>query len=214
MFPPLLKEGQKVSPQKMVLTSATILLRTPGLPFSFKVNLNEVIIMMIVEALKKVKYLERKASDLRKLVSENCAKSTMETDKYTNQSSKISEWLQSHSDIIKEILYLRICIQKTNLVTSVSIELGGKIVKKSIAAWIHRRRNLAELEVLMQQCLTDRGIREGLGKGPSGDEVNIKIVRFYDPVDRDNKLELFVSEPSIIDGSLEVAAAITPLIED
>ncbi|MBE9572557.1 MAG: hypothetical protein IMF11_18180, partial [Proteobacteria bacterium] len=126
---------------------------------------------------------------------------------------QVDSWVQAHSDILKEILRLRIAIQQTNLVTRVTVELGGRIVTKTIAEWIHRRRDLAEEELSMWNCLTDRGIKEGTGSGPSGDPMEFKIIRFYDPGLRDTKRELYQSEPMIIDGRLEVVNATTDMIE-
>jgi hypothetical protein len=169
--------------------------------------------MKLIEALKKIKELQRKAEDLRDLVSSNCARSSLETDKYPEQAKKVAGWMQSHSDLLKEILYLRVSIQRTNLMTEVTIELGERAVTKNIAEWIHRRRDLAQEELKIWNCLSDRGIKEGIGNGPSGDPIEIKIIRFYDPTERDNKHELYQSEPLIIDSKLEVINAITDLIE-
>lgn len=168
--------------------------------------------MKLIEALKKIKELQRKAEDLRTLVKDHCARSSLETDKYLSQANKVAGWVQSHSDLLKEILRLRVAIQQTNLVTNVTVELGEKAVTKTIAEWIHRRRDLATEELKMWNCLSDRGIQEGVVKGPTGDPVEIKIIRFYDPAERDNKRDLYQSEPSIIDGKLEVTNAITDLI--
>ena len=169
--------------------------------------------MKLIEALKKIKELQRKVEDLRDLVKNHCARSSLETDKYEGQAKKVSGWIQSHSDILKEILRLRVAIQRTNIETKVSIMLGEKTVTKSITEWIHRRRDLSGEELKMWNCLSDRGIVEGMGKGPTGDPLQIKIVRFYDPVERDNHRDLFQSEPIIIDSTLEVINAITDLIE-
>ncbi len=169
--------------------------------------------MKLIEGLKKIKELQKKAEDLRGLVKNNCARSSLETDKYPDQIKRVSGWIQSHSDILKEILRLRIAIQRTNLATEVSIEIGDKVVKKTIAEWIHRRRDLADEELAIWNCLTDRGIKEGQAKSPTGDPIEIKIVRFYDPVEKDSKRELFQSEPIIIDSKLEVTNAVTDLIE-
>lgn len=62
--------------------------------------------MKLIEALKKIKELQQKASDLRDLVKQNCARSSIETDKYPEQDKKVSGWIQSHSDILREILRL------------------------------------------------------------------------------------------------------------
>ena len=169
--------------------------------------------MKLIEGLKGLKLLEKKTEDLCSLVSTHCARSSLESDRYPAQAKKIESWIQSHSDTLKEILRLRIAIQRTNLMTDVTIELGGKNVIKTLAEWIHRRRDLAAKELKMWNSLTDRGIKEGLGNGPSGDPMEFKIVRFYNPEERDNKRELYQSEPMLIDGRLEVVNAVTDLIE-
>ena len=99
--------------------------------------------MKIIEALKKIKDLQRKAEDLASKIGQYSAYLNYETPMYPDQKKQVSEWLQSHDDILKEILRLRLAIQKTNLETDVTIELGGKTVIHSIAGWIHRRRDLA-----------------------------------------------------------------------
>ena len=169
--------------------------------------------MKIIEGLKKIKDLKRKAEDLRTKVKDNCALSTLDTPKYPDQKQQISEWMQAHSDILKEISHIKIALQRTNLATVVVIELGGIQVSKSVAEWILRRRELAKEDLTMVSVLSDRGIKEGIGTAPGGQPLDIKIVRFYDPASRDAAKELYSSEPSIIDGRLEVVNAVTDLIE-
>ncbi len=169
--------------------------------------------MKLIEALKKIKDLQKKAADLRDLVKVNCARSSLETDKYVEQGKKVEGWIQSHSDLLKEILHLRVAIQGTNILTEVSVEIGGKTITKTIAEWIHRRRDLATEELSMWRNLTDRGIKEGYGNAPTGDQFKIEIVRFYDPTERDNRIDLYQSEPMTIDSRLEVVNAVTDLIE-
>jgi hypothetical protein len=169
--------------------------------------------MKLIEALKQIKDLARKADDIKNLVKGHCAISSLETQKFPNQTKQVSEWVQAYGDLLKETLRLRLAIQKTNLETEVIIEIDGKTVTKSIAAWIHRRRDLANSEMQIWAMLSDRGIHEGLGKGPTGDPIEIKINRFYDPAEKVRKMEVYASEPSIIDGRLEVVNATTDLIE-
>lgn len=169
--------------------------------------------MKIIEALKQIKDLKRKAEDLRDKVQKNCALANFETPLYPDQKRQVQEWIQAHHDVLKEALRLRTAVQRTNLEVEVAIEVGGKSVTKSIAEWIHRRRDLAAEELRMWQGLTDRGIREGIGKGPAGDALEIKVVRFYDPTVRDNMIAQFSDEPSIIDAKLEIVNAITDIIE-
>lgn len=170
--------------------------------------------MKIIEALKQIKDLKIKADDLKTKVSQNCALTSIETPLYPDQKSQVSEWIQAHSDILKEISRLALAIQRTNIATQVTIELGGKQVTKSIAEWIFRRRDLAKAELDIWSALTDRNIRESSeAQTSAGNRLEIKIVRFYDPKQRDEKKSLFSSEPSIIDGKLEIVNAVTDLIE-
>ncbi|MCK4307867.1 hypothetical protein KAW50_06560 [candidate division WOR-3 bacterium] len=170
--------------------------------------------MKLIEALKQTKDLTRKADDIKALVKSHCAISSLETQKYLDQTKQVSIWIQAYCDVLKEILRLRIAIQKTNLETEVTIKIDEKNVTKSIAAWIHRRRDLAAFELQIWQVLSDRGIHEGFGKSPTGDPIEIKVNRFYSPAEKDKKMEVYISEPSIIDGKLEVVNAITDLIEN
>ncbi len=170
--------------------------------------------MKLIEGLKKIKTLQKKAEELVGLVRLHSAIASIETETYPNQTKQVSEWVQAHSDIIKEVLRLRTAIQRTNLATEVMVELDGKAVKKSIAEWIHRRRDLAKLEFQMWNSLTDRNIKEGVGTGPAGDKMEIRIRRFYDPVERDKKRDLYGNEPMEIDAKLEIANATTDLIEE
>ena len=169
--------------------------------------------MKLIEALKKIQDLQRKAEDIRQKIQAHSAHLNYETPVYPDQKKQVSEWLQMHSGVLKEILRLRIAIQRTNLETNVTIELGGKNVTKTIAEWIHRRRDLAQMEQAGWAMLTDRNLKEGIMRESTGAEKEIKIIRYYDPEERDRNLELYVSEPGLIDARLEVVNAVTDLIE-
>lgn len=169
--------------------------------------------MKLIEGLKQIKDLQKKAEDLRDKVKNNCALSSLETSAYPEPAKQVRKWVQMHSDVVKEILRLRLAVQKTNIATKVKINLDGKEVEKTIAEWIHRRRDLAEEEMKIWKSLTDRNVQEGIVKGPSGDPIEIKIQRFYDAEERDNKIELYRQEPMIIDSTLEIVNAITELEE-
>jgi uncharacterized small protein (DUF1192 family) len=166
----------------------------------------------IIEGMKKIKDLQVKAEDLKGKIKKYHAHPSYENPTYgKDQGEKIKEWSQGYSDILKEILKTRIAIQKTNINTPVTIELGGKQVTKSIAEWIHRRRDLARLEFGLWECFTDKGIQEGKIKRSDDQLEEVKIVRYYSPSERDERLELLRSEPSRIDSTLEVINAVTDL---
>jgi hypothetical protein len=170
--------------------------------------------MKIIEAMKRIKHLQEKCGDLRKKVGQYCADMDFETPTYPDQAGQITEWLQSHADTIQEIAHLRVAISRTNLATPVTIELGKHQVTKSVSEWIHRRKDLAKLDLEMWSMLTDRGLREGQMNSTSGATREVKIRRYYDPRMRDTAMASYKSEPSIIDGHLEVVNAVTDLLED
>lgn len=169
--------------------------------------------MKIIEAMKEIKRLEEKSEDLKKKVGQYCSDLNVETALYPDQAAQVKEWLQSSNDSIKEAERLRVAIQKTNLSTPVTIELGGTKVTKPIANWIIRRRIYAKHQEAVWSQLGDRGLREGMAKNSVGEQVEIKIRRYYDPKERDAKVAEFRDEPNLIDRSLEVVNAVTDLAE-
>ena len=174
-------------------------------------------VMKIIQALKEVKDLQKKAEDLRLKVKQHSADLDYETPVYPDQKRQIDEWIQAHSDIMKQILKRRLQIQKTNLETNVTIELGDNKVTKPIAAWVHRRRDLAEQERTMWAGLTDKGLKENQYLPPTtagGAAREVKLRRYYEPAIRDKNIEQYRTEPHVIDSTLEVVNAVTDLIED
>lgn len=172
--------------------------------------------MKIIQALKSIKDLRRKADDIQAKVAKYCTDLDCDTPTYPDQKKQIEEWCQAHNDILVEILDLRTRIQRTNLATSVTIELGGKQVTKSIAAWVHRRKDLAKLQESFWSVLTDKGLPplHTYQLRPESPKVTVQRRHYYDPAERDTKVELYRSEPSKIDGTLEVINAVTDLLGD
>lgn len=169
--------------------------------------------MKIIEALKKMKDLLKKADDLKAKIAAHSADLDCETPVYSDQKSQVASWLQSHSDILKEISKLNYQVQKTNVLTKVSIEIDGKHIEKSICEWLLRRKKLAAMEQSAWQALTDRNLREGNINQSNGTQLFVKIRRYFDPKERDHKVSVFSSEPSIIDAKLEIANCVTDLLD-
>lgn len=170
--------------------------------------------MKLIEALKELKRLQIKLTDLTSKVHTYCADYDYETPAYENQSNQIREWVQGYEDTCKRILELRIALQKTNLVTMVTIELGGRQVTKSIAEWVHRRRDLAKLQMGIWSALGDRNLKEGTIKTSTGESREVKIRRYYSPRDKDEHMSALRDEPSLVDATLEVVNAVTDLVEN
>ena len=170
--------------------------------------------MKVIEGMKLIKELQIKADDLRKKVSQYCANLDFETPMYKDQKAQVDQWIQAHTDIIQEILKLRSRVQRTNIATIVEMTIGDKRVAKTIAEWIHRRKDLANLDAAMWGALSDRGLKEQRVQSTVGGPVTeIKIRRYYDPVKRDEMVSLYKAEPGIIDRTLEVTNAVTDLLE-
>ena len=77
---------------------------------------------------------------------------------------------------------------RTNLATDVTIELAGHQVTKCISEWIHRRKDLAKLDLEMWAQLTDRNLKEGSLNATSGASKEVKIRRYFDPRMRDTAM--------------------------
>lgn len=169
--------------------------------------------MKIIEGMKEIKRLEEKADDLRAKVATYCADMDMELPTYPDQAGQIAEWIQSAHDSYKEAERLRLAIQKTNLSKLVTIEINGKKIEKSIAAWIVRRRLYSVKEQGLWAALTDKGLKDATWKNTTGEMKPIHVRRHYDPKVRDAKVSEYREEPNLIDRSLEVVNAVTDLIE-
>lgn len=168
--------------------------------------------MKIIEAMKEIKRLEEKVDDLKKKIGTFCADMSVETPMYPDQAGQIREWLQSCHDSLKEAERLRLAIQKTNLATLVTIEVGGVKVDKPIAAWVVRRRLYANNERGVWESLGDKGLREGIAKNTAGENIEVRIRRYFDPKQKDQKVNEYREEPNLIDRTLEVVNAVTDLV--
>jgi hypothetical protein len=170
--------------------------------------------MKIIEAMKRVKMNKEKVADLRKRIGQASANLSIETPLYENAAEKVKEWLQSCADLSQDNVALLVAIQRTNLATNVTIELGGKQVTKSIAEWVWRRREYAKTDMDTWAHLTDRNLKEQrVAQSTGAEPLEIKLIRNYDPTERDDKLALYRSEPHIIDSALEIVNATTDLVE-
>lgn len=170
--------------------------------------------MKIIEAMKRVKANKEKVADLQSKVGQYCANLNFETPTYGAETAdKITEWLQSCTDLAQENVRLLCAVQRTNMATMVTISLGDKSVTKSIAEWVWRRREYAASDLATWQKLSDRGLREGTSQSSTGHQVDVRIVRHFDPARRDAMVAMFKSEPHEIDAALEVVNAVTDLIE-
>lgn len=170
--------------------------------------------MKIIEAMKRVKMNKEKIADLQGKIATFCANMSYETALYGDRTkAQVEEWIQSCEDTAKENIKLLTAIQRTNMAIFVTIDFGPVKVTRTIAEWIWRRREYAAVDAATWGKLTDRNLREGNVMNSTGQQVETKIVRHYDPIRRDEKLAMYRSEAKTIDAQLEVVNAITDLME-
>lgn len=171
--------------------------------------------MKLIEGLKELKRLDKKLNDLRDKVSTHCSHSSLKDPEYGDtQKQKVDEWVQSYHDTVQRMLEIRTAIQRTNLQTEVTIELGEKQVTKSIAEWIYRRRELAHRDQQLYRVMNDNGVQQGrirIGNSDN-DFKEVTVKRYYDPEHRDKMLALYSDEPSLIDAKLEIVNAVTDIV--
>ena len=172
--------------------------------------------MKIIEAMKKIKLLLNKITDEQKLIAEHHADLDIENPTYgtvAEQTEIISKKLQGIRDMVHEISSLRFSIQKSNVTIPVTIEIGGNRLTKTIAEWIHRRKDLCTIECNSWACMNDKGMRStGVVKQTNGQERQVQIRRYYDPKKKDAEISVLKSEPLLIDSALEIVNATTELV--
>ena len=170
--------------------------------------------MKVIEAMKMVKANREKIADLQAKIAANCAGLSHETPVYGADTARVvNGWLQACQDLSQECAKLLVRISKTNIQTNVSITIAGQVVTKSIAEWVWRRREFAVLDLKSVSVLGDRGLREGAVNVGTAQPLEVKIVRYFDPMQRDKLADMYRSEPHLIDAALEVVNAVTELVE-
>lgn len=168
--------------------------------------------MKIIEAMKQIKANKEKVHELMQRIQRNSAHLSIESPQYENQADKVREWTQACLDVSRDNVELLTRIAKTNLATTVTIQLGDKSVTKSIAEWVWRRREYANVDKSIWAAQTDRGLKEGMVQSSPGVQTEVKLVRYYNPSERDTNMDIYMKEPHQIDAALEVVNATTDLL--
>lgn len=171
--------------------------------------------MKIIEGLKKIKYLKHKVCDLHGKIVQYSSDQDCDTPTYKDQTKQVSEWVQSCSDLLKELSNLQFRIQKTNINTEITIELCGKSVTKTIYEWVYRVRNLIDDDARTWKSLDSSGMNEARKYTLPGTtaEYIVKKRLYFDPVKKDKKIEELGLETSLIHGKLEIINATTDLLD-
>ena len=173
--------------------------------------------MKIIQAMRQIEANKQKLEDLRALIANHCSSLSHETPLYGDKTAeKVAGWAQACKDIGLENIKLQMGIWRANIATKVTIKIGEQDITKSIAEWILRRQEYASLDYQTWDKMGDRGLREGEIKSsvPGQEPFKVKIIRYFDPDERDRNKAIFKEEPSLINGHLEVINAVTDIITD
>lgn len=171
--------------------------------------------MKIIEALKTLKANKEKVIELSAKVKANSARTSVQTSPYGDEAAatkQVKSWLDTIASVLRNNEELASRVHKTNNATIIDIEIGGKVISKSIDEWLRRRNEGVDLELMAFSALTDRGLKEELIKNADGTTTHVTIVRHFDAIGRDNKLSELSSEKRMIDSALEIANATTDLV--
>lgn len=170
--------------------------------------------MKIVEALKKVKSNRSKISDLNTKIGQIAAhmESSVGSLPYKDPKAKVKEFTQAAFDTQQDNARLLSRIQKTNLINTVTIELGGVQVTKTIAEWVYRRREGVDHELETYRNMATR-LKPGAHQLTDGSIQVDNVIRNYDEELKDRRMAILNEEKSLIDSALEIVNAITDLEE-
>ena len=169
-------------------------------------------------ALLRIKQLIKECGVIQLQRQKCCADRESDTPEYgpkpEDQRKHMDLLGNQYAAKVLEIGQLKYRIQKTNAFTLAQIRIGNNYIKMTVAEWIVRRQELADLEALNWTVLTNRGLT-ALSVPPStpgGQSSTIGVRLYYDQAFRDAKVAEFTSEPSLIDQTLGTVNNMTPLM--
>lgn len=168
--------------------------------------------MKLIEAMKRLKVIEKRIADNNKQVSSYCTILSTERPAFETeeaQKKEVKSLLQSSEDLIKEYLTLKRKIEKTNLVTEVT--MNGTVY--TIADLLVIKRKLAAIGQSVYTSLSDSGANSRRGYAGGGATDKVQVVRLYDEKERNTKLLEWQNLYNEIDSRLEVINATTDVVE-
>ena len=168
--------------------------------------------MMLIEAMKELKVIEKKMVKNSQSISEYAAVSDNERLPFGNkdaQSKEVRSLIQANGDLLQRYLNLKKQIEKTNLETIV--EVNG--IKYTISDLLILKRKLAKLMVGTYQALNENAARARVTQMRRGQgEREPVIERYYSEGDKVAGIREWDDLYHAIDSRLEVINATTPLL--
>ena len=156
--------------------------------------------LTILDGLKKIKVLKKKADKKAAKVAESCC--TFEGEEPLHN---VRVLMQSHNDLLLEISKIKSSIQHTNVVTMVG---GSKYTAFSIAALISYRQSVLPQRIAVLKTLS-KAHKENEGRYET---PRRKVVMHYDPKEREDTIDKYEDEILEIDAILDKCNMTTPLL--
>lgn len=169
--------------------------------------------MKIIEALKEQKRIQTKINRNATQITQYSCKLSNEKpffDSDEAQTAETYQLIQSNIDLTNRYLWLKRCIDHTNL--NSKHEIGG--VAYSITDLLNMKRNGIGFIITTYNALTDSQVSRRLSAARSTDSAKpVQIERLYDERNKNEALLKWQDLLDNIDSKLEVINATTDLIE-
>ena len=172
--------------------------------------------MKIIEALKTIKANKAKVEDLIQKIKANSAMLSINTSPYgdvAKSSAQVKSWIDTINSVLLNNEGLSSRVHRINNSVKVDIDIGGKVITKTIDEWLRRRSEGVDFEARAFGSLTDRGLKEDLIKNADGTTTHVTIIRHYDVYAKDERLATLLGEKALIDSTLEIINATVDLVE-
>jgi hypothetical protein len=170
--------------------------------------------MKLIEAMKKQRVIEKKIAENTKSINQYASMTSNERpyfDTEQAQKAKVRELIQANIDLMKEYLWLKRCVETTNLETT--MEMGGKNYTLSELLIIKRKMGALMLQTF--NALNDGAaqIRLAQFRGQTAEGKTPTVMRYYQENDKIEGKREYQDLLDNIESRLEVHNAITELIE-
>lgn len=171
--------------------------------------------MKIIEALKKLKLIEKKmASNIENIAMYSSTVSTERPFFGTEdaQRKEVDKLIQSNTDLVKEYLRTKEMVEYTNL--KIKVPFRGN-QEYSLSELLALKRKVGDALINTYQALSTRYADQRMARAPKDLEGKpAQVARLYDEGRKNEALLDLMTFMSDIESRLEVINATTDLIED
>jgi len=167
--------------------------------------------MMIIEAMKKLRRLEKRMQSNTEDISRYSSMVSTERPYFESedeQRRQVAGLVQSNLDLMKEYLILKRGIEYTNLMTNVT--MGDHCW--SISEMLVIKRKLSNMMLSTYRALNDTAGTQRLRHAAGGGEKQPHVVRLYHENVRNEGMRMWSDLYHEIDSRLEVVNATTELL--